>query len=228
MTARPNRPPRLVAWWVERYTATAPEPDGADRRAEVHSDLHEQLAAADRSGVALRRAAMAIGGRTLRGVPADIAWRLGTEMRPGRLEWHLAHPSVLLGFLLVLLVPTSTMLDAAQGGATWLAPASVVLVPLLSILGCCALGFAAVAAGRFLLRRSARPGARGRGWLRRAAVCWMSPSWAAAGLWRFDAEPLEAVAALAWAGFGVAFLVYAVAIVGPLCARFLDLGKLPS
>jgi hypothetical protein len=68
--------------WVGCYTRGLPRESRADRRDEIASDVYEQVAAhGDHRGVRL-----AIVGRTLRGGPGDLMWRLeeGRAMRNGR------------------------------------------------------------------------------------------------------------------------------------------------
>jgi hypothetical protein len=59
-------------WWTRVYTRGLPADLGEERRAEIASDVHEQYAD---DGPA-RATGTAIVGRTLRGVPADLTWRI--------------------------------------------------------------------------------------------------------------------------------------------------------
>ncbi len=63
--------------WTLRITAGLPRRIGEDRRAELVSDLWEHADAADRARQPQWRLALSILMRTLRGVPADLAWRAG-------------------------------------------------------------------------------------------------------------------------------------------------------
>jgi len=58
----------VAIWWVDRYTRGLPPEVRDRRRAEIASDVHEQLCATDG-----RTATVAF--RTLCGVHADLAWR---------------------------------------------------------------------------------------------------------------------------------------------------------
>jgi cytochrome b6-f complex iron-sulfur subunit len=62
-----------VRIWVRLYTLYLPDDMKESRRLEIESDIWEQTAEAGRPGPAT---AVTIGLRCLRGVPADVAWRL--------------------------------------------------------------------------------------------------------------------------------------------------------
>jgi len=59
-------------WWTRAYTRGLPADVSAERRAEIASDVFEQFA----DDGAARATGTAIVGRTLRGVPADLTWRI--------------------------------------------------------------------------------------------------------------------------------------------------------
>lgn len=219
---------RLATWWVGRYTGTAPAEVGAERRAEMRSDVHDHLAHARANGVGTRTASVSVLGRALRGVVADIAWRLQVERVPGRREWHVANPSTVLGVLFTVLVPVTLVLDGARGPAPGLAVVEGLLALPSMLLGALALSFALVAAVRHLRTWPLRPHSRGFGAVRRAALCWMCALWAAAALWRFLDDPLARLASAAWLGFGIALLVYGVGVIGSVVGRILDLRKVSS
>lgn len=227
-----SKPPpvavRAATWWVDRYTHTAPLREGADRRAELRSDLHDQQAQAEAVGLGARTVSRSIVARMLRGMPADVAWRLQVERAPGRLEWHLAHPSSVLGALFVLLAPAVILLDASRGPVRGFAAAQGLFVLVVSVLASAAISFAAVAGVRRLARRPRFRMRAGLGPVRRAALCWMCVMWALAALWRFSGAPFQAVSAAAWTAFGVALVVYTAAVCGSFLGRALDLRKVPS
>lgn len=217
-----SRPPvavRLALWWVDRYTATAPEPQRSERRAELRCDVHDQLA----SGAG-GRWARAIVGRTVRGLAADLAWRASLEARSRGLSWHLAHPASLLAALLTVLVPLGLLVDGVRSRAPGLAATAAVAAVLLVPLSACAVGVALVAA----VRRCARPTRPNLTGLRRSLLATCSAMWALSYLWRFAPPPLETVSALAWAGVGGSLLAYLVACATSAARRGLDLGKIPS
>lgn len=62
---------RAVLAWGRWYTRDLPDAIGADRLAELESDLFEERAAADGAPGVER----SILGRAVRGIPADLAWR---------------------------------------------------------------------------------------------------------------------------------------------------------
>ncbi len=70
MTAPPGLGPRLARSWVAFYTRGLPEDAGARRRAELESDIWEQL-----HDPATARDVL---GRCVRGIPADVWWRYRT------------------------------------------------------------------------------------------------------------------------------------------------------
>ena len=224
-----SKPPpvavRAATWWVDRYTHTAPPREGADRRAELRSDLHDQLAQAEVVGLGARTVSRSIVARMLRGMPADVAWRLQVERAPGRLEWHLAHPSSVLGAFFVLLAPAVVLLDASRGPVRGFAAAQGMFALVVTVLASAAISFAAVAVVWRLARRPLFRMRTGPGPVRRAALCWMCATWALAALWRFFGDPLQAVSAAAWAAFGVALVVYIAAAFGSVLGRALTLGR---
>jgi hypothetical protein len=214
----------FAAWWVRRYTATAAEVDQAARRAEVAADVHDHLAHAHATGQARAAADRAVGARALRGMPADVAWRLAREADPDRVAWHLAHPATLLAGLLPPLVVLGLLVDTARHRATWLAVpaelAAVVWLPLSAL----AVGVGVVG-GLRAARRPHRPSLAG---LRRGALATMAVSWGLAGLWRFVPGSLGAASAAGWVAFGLALLAWLALVAVTAGLRVLALGKVTS
>jgi hypothetical protein len=66
-------PAGLVSLWARTYTRGLPDEVAVRRRAELESDLWEQL-----HDTAQAHAGRAIVGRLLRGIPADVRWRYRT------------------------------------------------------------------------------------------------------------------------------------------------------
>lgn len=215
---------RLVLWWVDRYTRSAPEPDGRDRSAEIHADLFEQLAHAR----GRQDTSRAVAARALRGLHHDLLWRATVERRPGRLQWHLEHPASLLGVLFLLLVPAAVVVDGARGRSGSWGTVSLVIGPALVLLCATTIGFASTAAVHVTRRRPRLRPLRADG-VRRAALAAMSVSWAVAAVWRF-APGLSGISSVAWAGFGVSLVGYLAAVtMGGLSRRRpVDNGKVPS
>ena len=78
---------RLVRSWVYLYTAGLPADARLARRDEIESDLWEQLSDASRGADRRDEAAWEAFGRCVRGIPADLFWRLeqvGAGKRSGR------------------------------------------------------------------------------------------------------------------------------------------------
>lgn len=206
----PGRPwgARLALWWVAVYTATAPPEDAEDRRAEVAADVADELRCSGMSAAASRRMA----GRVLRGVAADVLWRLSVERAPGRAAWHLEHPTTVIGTLTGLLLPLVLVGDVLRSLSGGSAGRLLDLVHAGVVLSSAAVLAVAITV---VIRRLAE-GPRGRqdrGALLRArrgvglGVCVL---WAAAALWRFTPGPWEGLAAGAWAAFAVCLLVWLV------------------
>lgn len=95
---------RFAQWWVEAITRTAESSAAFDRRAEVASDVYEQLTDAWSRG-ARAAGSRSVVGRVVRGMPSDISWRVAQEMRASRFAWHLRNPSTAITTLLLALFP---------------------------------------------------------------------------------------------------------------------------
>lgn len=66
---------RLTRWWVRCYTWRLAPDIGADRRAEIDSDLWEHKHDATASGRRATEAALEVVGRLVLGIPSDLSWR---------------------------------------------------------------------------------------------------------------------------------------------------------
>jgi hypothetical protein len=212
---------RLAAWWVAAYTATAPEQDGKDRRAEVAADIADQQRSTDLPRRAVSRS---IAGRVLRGSAADLVWRFSVEFTPGRAAWHLAHPATVIGALTALLVPLAGLADVlrrlAAGSPTralGLVQAAVGLDSALIL----AIAFTALVRWLTVGHRSGVAGVRRgrlrtvRGWA--AVACCVAASMSA--IWRFAPGVRGQVATVAYAIFGVAVLTWLAAAVALAVVR---------
>jgi hypothetical protein len=215
-----------VLWWVGLYTRAAPADAAAGRYAEVQSDLHEQATTALADGVPRAQLNREIVGRVVRGVPADLAWRLDSELAPGRLRWHLQHPTTVHTLALLVLVPLALTADRMREHVDrWTAAGAV---GLAAVVGCAGVvGFSMVSFAHL------RPGSTG--WtsgraVRAFLVGAMSFCWALSGVWRFVPTPLAEVSTVAWVGFGAALLAYLVARAAQLTCRIarLDVRKISS
>ena len=69
--------PRLVLRWCLWYTRGLDSEVARDRQNELASDLHEQLATAQASGVDGWKTHASILARAIAGAPADLSWRAG-------------------------------------------------------------------------------------------------------------------------------------------------------
>ena len=213
----PRRPwgARLAAWWVAAYTATAPQPDAADRRAEIAADVADQLrTGGDRAALSRR-----IAGRAVRGAGADLLWRIAVERAPGRAAWHLAHPATLLGALTAPLVPLVFVGDVLRGPAGGdFGRALGIVDAAVGLLSAAVLSVAITALLRRSADRSPSPRSGPSGSLLRTARRWagltVCVAWALAAIWRFVPGPWGEVAAVAWAAFGLALVAWAVAATG--------------
>jgi hypothetical protein len=72
--SRGTRTMEALLRWVDFYSRRVPPDQAEDRRQELISDMYEQLADAERRGLALGAVNRSIACRALRGVFADITW----------------------------------------------------------------------------------------------------------------------------------------------------------
>ncbi len=77
----------FTTWWAQRYTRGLPDEVQARRRDEIVSDVFEQLHTASDQRDA------SVTWRTMRGIPADVAWRRQEKraMRANSPEGHESH-----------------------------------------------------------------------------------------------------------------------------------------
>lgn len=66
----------IVPAWVWLYTLAAPQEERESRRAEMRSDLYEQVDADQSEGLSSTAIAIRVFGRMLCGLPGDVAWAL--------------------------------------------------------------------------------------------------------------------------------------------------------
>jgi len=217
-------------WWAEALTRTAPPEVAADRRAEIASDLHEQLAAGSVLGLPERWLSRCVAGRVVRGLPNDVLWRVQLELAAPRMGWHLQNPSTVIAFLLVIALPINFLADAAPSRIPALLPAyalswATTLVVAWGLL-CfgAASGLRRLAPGapkqepRLLLPLAAR--------LRRAVTAVMGVSWALSVIGKLSATPaLSAVATAGWMLFGLSLACYVALLVVTAAHRVLTLGR---
>jgi hypothetical protein len=218
---------RIADWWGHVLTRTAEPTAGRDRRDEIASDVHEQLVDAWNRG-ALSAGSRSVVGRVIRGVPADLTWRIGLEGRPGRLAWHLRNPSTALTSAFVLLVPLNQMADSAWPGDTHFVDYRGPLWVATEVLGSALLIFG-LGAAFARVRRSLITGAdryQSRSYserLRRALTAFMAVSWAGSVVFRFGF--VEPIGAVFWGLFWLGLLFYLAVLVGSVAKHALTLGR---
>ena len=76
-----SRTALVVLWWVNFYTRFVPVKVAQERREELLSDIHEQLADGKRRGLSLVSINRAIASRALRGLIADLIWSTKQHQR---------------------------------------------------------------------------------------------------------------------------------------------------
>lgn len=143
----------VVLEWVRLYTAAAPGDTGLARRAEIESDLWEHQRCAALAGEPEAATAVAMFGRFVRGIPADVSWRLQvrTEHRLERTGerrtvfirgWALVALPLVLPVLRLIAGIGEDGADVRLYGAFW--ATTVDLVPPLAMVA----GLVAACSGR--------------------------------------------------------------------------------
>lgn len=218
---------RFASWWAAAITRTAGRGAGLDRREEIASDVHEQLTEALSRGD-LFRGSRSVLSRVVRGVPADIAWRVGLELSPTRSAWHLRNPSTAITTLFVVMFPVTMVADSSGRRSSQLVDYRIPLWILTDAVGCCVLLFASLALMARLRQRwmtgAARFVARSRlERLRRCATAVLGVAWAGSSVFRFGA--VSSIGAGFWGAFGLCLLGYLLLLVLTLGSRILTLGS---
>lgn len=218
---------RIAHSWVRLLTRTAEPAARRDRCDEIASDVHEQLEAAWERG-ALPAGSRAVVGRVVRGMPADLTWRIGLETRPGRLAWHLRNPSTALTSAFVVMVPVNLVADSAWPGGRHLVDYSVPLWIATDAIGLALLGFglwaalARVRRGWMANAEQYRPRVRAER-IRRAMTAFLAVSWAGSAVFRFGA--VSPIGNVCFALFWLGVVGYLAVLVGTPVARLLRLGR---
>jgi len=86
--------------WVNAYTTGLPRHAGGERREEIASDLWEQATTSGVEGQGANTVAAHIFGRTVLGMPADVAWHLG-ELKGEDMEMSIGQKSVVGAFVVL-------------------------------------------------------------------------------------------------------------------------------
>ena len=220
---------RIALRWSSVITMAGPSEACENRRAEIASDVFEQAAAARTLGVSQSRLSWSIAERVFRGLPRDIAWRMQIEATPARYGWHLRHPSTLLTFLLVMIMPLNVIADSARTRISVLFPFYDGLWALTLALCWVLIAFAVAAGAHRVLASSEsmlsqRPN-RCNKWARHVTAV-MAISWAVSAIWRIGPySSFHTLSSIAWAIFGASLLVYLALLVVRSGAKLLTLGR---
>ncbi len=219
---------RIAQRWSSVITMAGPSEACENRRAEIVSDVFEQ-AAARAIGVSQSRLSWSIAERVFRGLPRDIAWRLQLEATPARYEWHLRHPSTLLTFLLVMIMPVNVIADSARTRILVLFPFHDGLWALTLAMCWLLLAFAiAAGAHRAFASGDSMPSPapkRSVKWARYVTAV-MAISWAVSAIWRMTPySTFHTLSSMAWATFGVSLLTYLALLLVRSGAKLLTLGR---
>jgi|GEM_PF-4444166 len=220
---------RIALRWSTFITMAGPSEACENRRAEIASDVFEHVASARAIGVSQRHLSWSITERVLRGLPRDIAWRLRLEATPARYGWHVRHPSTLLTFLLVMIMPLNVIADSARTRVSALFPFYDGLWAL-TLATCWLLIAFAVAAGahRAFASGDSMPSPVPKGstrWARNLTAV-MAISWAASAVWRIGPySSFHTLSSMAWATFGVSLLAYLALLLARSGAKLLTLGR---
>jgi hypothetical protein len=224
---------RVALWWVGAYTATTDPQLACERREELWADLHDHLQQGLAAGTDPGQLSRAMLGRSMRGVGADVGWRVEAEWARDGLRSLAAEPVTVLGALFVALLPLTVLADLARRFT--LVPVEVREGVTVACGGLytVAVAYTLVAAGMRAVGGPRSPARALRHRLVRLLRLVMFASFALSGIWRFAPDPFGQLSAWAWAVFGVSLvanvLAWAVgAAVTGWRKRPLDLRKVPS
>ncbi len=220
----------LAHWWATMLTRTAAADIGADRRDEIRSDVFEQVAVARTAGTDESTMSRQIVGRVIRGVPADLVWRVGHEVDPRRVRWHLRNTATVIGVLMIVMVPLNILAEWSSGGVPSLRGLYGPIWGLTFLVGWTQLALVAAAVAARLV-----PGfLRGvptlvdlprRVRARRVVTTVMGASLAASAVCRFsDNDLLSGFSGAGWFMFLVSFAVY-LGLVVEACGHRLTLRR---
>ncbi|MGE0228992.1 MAG: DUF4386 family protein [Dehalococcoidia bacterium] len=109
----------LARWWLRLYTAGLPPRLRERRELELESDLHEHQADRLTGDASETVVGLEIVGRVVRGVPADLAWRMQLEAPPMELKIPAERVTGALILALLVLIPVSGAIsgyDTARQG----------------------------------------------------------------------------------------------------------------
>ena len=95
----------FTRWWVHLYTAGLPSESRFARRAEIESDLWEQMQEAGRAGNPTGATGLGVLGRMARGMWDDLSWRLAAPRTERCASGFVFVVLVVAGFALGFLMP---------------------------------------------------------------------------------------------------------------------------
>lgn len=224
---------RIALAWARMYTATTDPQLARERREELRADLHDHLQQGLAAGAGPVQVSRAMLGRTLRGVCADVLWRLEVEWARDGLRSLAAEPVTVLGALFVALLPISLLADASRRFEFVPVEVREALTVTCGVLYTVAVAYTLVAAGMRAVGAPRSPARPLPHRLSRMLRLVMFASFALAGIWRFAPDPFGQISAWAWAVFGVSLvanvLVWTVrAAMAGWRKRPLTLRKVPS
>ncbi len=101
--------PRVVRWWTATYTAGLASSVRDARRAEIASDVWEHSEDMAAGGETLLGRAIGVVSRLVRGIPADLLWRVNVEgpKMDIRIPFERITGALLLAMVLLLMITTS-------------------------------------------------------------------------------------------------------------------------
>jgi hypothetical protein len=137
----PERAADVVMRWVRLYTLGLSTPDARRRIEEVQADLYDHITHARAHGVDDGRIGRDIASRMIRGLTADVSWRLQFVSRAAHLTMEEAMNTALfrsavrvtVGVSLILMLPAAAMLFS--DGVVWSLGDFVVAGTLLAVVG---------------------------------------------------------------------------------------------
>src|SRR5687767_11574666 len=104
----PERTAAVVARWVRLYTRSLPSAIAERRIDEIDADLHDHIDHERARGTGESRISRGIAGRMLRGVAADLSWRVSTPKERRKMSRN-SYIRVAIVTALVLMVPAIGM-----------------------------------------------------------------------------------------------------------------------
>jgi hypothetical protein len=141
-----ERTARRVERWVRRYTAGLPRAIADRRIEEIRADLHEQITYERSLGRTERSIARRLAGRSLRGAPADVAWRADQlssvrhrTMKEQQMRTHpVGRSAAFIGMFVVTVLAVPLVAMATGADVSWSVTDFVLAGALLAVIGTCA------------------------------------------------------------------------------------------